>query len=122
MECLKQRNEGILNVCWVATECIKEVEILLRSQSCGPQLDIDSGFLALASAAPACALCVYLAAIEGASSLLRSRVLSLLCAPGHRISISCCVADYQLAFARFATRLGKVEMTERRNVLTASEE
>lgn len=29
-----------------------------------PQLDIDRGFLALASSAAACALCVYLAAIK----------------------------------------------------------
>jgi hypothetical protein len=49
-------------------------------------------------------------------------VLGLLCTPGHSIPISYCAADYQLAFGRFATRLGKVEMTERRNVLTASDE
>lgn len=94
----------------------------LVSRLAVPKLDIDHGLFALASSPAACALCVYLAAIKGASSLLRSRMLGFLCTPGHSIPISYCAADYQPACARFATRLDKVEMTERRNALTASDE
>lgn len=72
----------------------------LVSRLAVPKLDIDHGLFALASSPAACTLCVNLATIKGASSLLRSRVLSLLCAPGHSVSVSLLHCDGQTAFAR----------------------